>query len=98
MRLKPVSFSRSLRDNYVLYGFILTSLILILFAYSLLTKSFYQQDEWMTIGVAKADGIFSFIKTYSLPQMLSGQGRILALPLTYIFFNLFAFKIYAKKT
>lgn len=91
---KILFFLGDRRNNRLLYFFALTSLLLILLSYHGLTKSFYQQDEWMTIGFIKGGGLKSFVSSYSLIQILTGQGRVLALPLTYLFFDLLAFKIY----
>lgn len=93
MTKKILFFLGAQRNNRLLYFFAFVSLLLILYSYHGLTKSFYQQDEWMTVGFIKGGGLKSFISSYSLPQIVSGQGRVLALPLTYLFFDLLAFKV-----
>lgn len=71
--------------------FFVLSLGAILFAYQKLPETFYQQDEWRIIGQIKSGGYEPFLSEYTFAEILSGQGRILALPPTFFLFQLMPF-------
>lgn len=74
--------------------FFLCSLLIISITYSGLFYAFYQQDEWMTLGLFKAYGFIGTLKGIGLVQILTGVGRPLVIPIHYIFFHFFTFQVW----
>ncbi len=73
-------------------GTILT--LIPIFIYGGIFKTFYQQDEWIALGHILTQGYSAFISSYSLLDLLGGQGRILAVPVHFSFFYFFPFNIF----
>ncbi len=76
----------------LLFGIALA--IIILFIYGGIFKTFYQQDEWLTLGHIMIQGYSAFIAQYSLFDLLGGQGRIFAAPVHFSIFYFFPFSIF----
>lgn len=78
-------------------GLILCQLILIISIFAVyfpVTKTFYQQDEWASIGAVLVDGSkFIFQNTYGLTSFILGQGRILSNLFNYILFSSHPFNL-----
>lgn len=70
------------------------SLLLIL-TYHKLPSTFYQQDEWQAMGVFLTGGMQGALDTYSfsLFNILAGKGRLLSIPIHYIFYHYFPFQV-----
>lgn len=67
--------------------------VLILFTYSNLFLTFYQQDEWRILGLLKADGLKALFPLFSPLSLIGGGGRLLSQPIHYIFYSLFPFQV-----
>lgn len=67
--------------------------LFILAAYYNLPRTFYQQEEWIGVGYAMANGFQAFIPRYSFAQILIGQGRVVAAPINYIFYYYFPLNV-----
>lgn len=66
----------------------------ILFAFFPLTKSFYQQDEWLAYGSYLARGTqFIFFNAKNIFGFILGEGRVLSTLIYYFFFKLFPFNV-----
>lgn len=66
----------------------------ILFVFFPLTKTFYQQDEWLGYGSYLARGIeFIFFNTKSIFGFILGEGRVLSALLYYFSFKFFPFNV-----
>jgi len=57
----------------------------IVFAYFGLWNTFFQQDEWASLGFVQANGIWGNIGSYSVIELLSGKERILGSILNNLF-------------
>lgn len=71
----------------------LANLLLITYVYRDFRLTFYQQDEWVSLGYVLSYPLFGLTDDYSLIEILSGKGRYLARPFQSIFFGLFPYKI-----
>lgn len=74
--------------------FSLFTFLLVYISYRGLFRTFYQQDEWMAIGIFFTHNFIESVRTSSLVDIFTGANRILSLPLLYIFFHLFKFQIW----
>lgn len=81
----------------MLKRFIPFSVGLLILAVALYVKVFYlfyQQDEWVTLGIVLSGGAKAYFQQYSLVQVLSGTGRAFSLLFQYPFYALFPFQIW----
>jgi len=64
----------------------------IFFVFYPLTKTFYQQDEWLGYGSFLSRGIqFIFLNSHNVLDFVLGEGRVLSALLYYFFFKFFPF-------
>ncbi len=84
---------RSLFNRYSSWFVLLTITLLVYVTYRDLFSTFYQQDEWNTLGYIKAEGIGAFFKGQSILEILGGGGRPLSFPIHYLFYTYFPFQI-----
>lgn len=69
-------------------------LLFYLGAYRGLFSTFYQQDEWQTLGLITAAGsFFSYVRLIPLGYLLTGIGRPLSIPFQYGMFKFFPYQI-----
>lgn len=66
---------------------------IISFAYYRLFWTFYQQDEWISLGHTLVGGLGAFTSDLTIVQLLTGQGRPLSAPIHFIFYNYFPLSI-----
>jgi len=66
---------------------------LLAFTYWRLPQTFYQQDEWQTLGQNLVQGPYNIIKYSSPIQLFLGEGRPLGRALNIIFFWVFQYTI-----
>lgn len=82
--------AKTLKENIIFLGILLSA---ILFAYWGLPQTFYQQDEWAALGHIIAEGLSTLNLNLSWAQLLTGQGRVLSVPINFIFYNYFPLNI-----
>ncbi len=84
-------FSKFLRIDTVFYAVLL---IIILFTYKGLFKTFFQQDEWASMGIVLGHNtLLANFSDYSIVQLLAGNGRVLGSFITVIFDRYFPFEV-----
>lgn len=82
------------KNNFLNITAIVVILICIVGVYLPLTKTFYQQDEWLGYGAYLLKGLgYVFSGTGGLFGILWGEGRVLSVLLYYISFKFFPFNI-----
>lgn len=75
-------------SSYFIVALIISTIIII--AFGELTKTFYQQDEWFSLGIIYSEGFSSiFDGLWSPLDLLFVKGRILSSALAYLFLNYF---------
>lgn len=88
---KKSILQRVLNGNSLFFFFL--SIALVFVAYHNLFNAFYQQEEWIGVGYALTRGLEAFIPSYSVSQILTGQGRIMAAPINFLFYRYFPLNI-----
>lgn len=76
---------------------IIFSVIAFLLSYCIyhgLFHTFYQQDEWMSIGSFFVNGWRGTLEGQSVIHLLTALGRPLVIPIHYIFYHTFLFQIW----
>jgi hypothetical protein len=81
-----------MKSKFFLIIFIIF-VVIIWFTYSGIFNTFYEQDEWMGLGHMMAEGMRMFTSSYSVFEMLTGSGRVIALPIISFFFRNYPFSI-----
>lgn len=71
----------------------LVSFLLILISYWGLFTTFFQQDEWFTLGIVSAQGPWAGLYDYSIAELLLGTGRVLGSFIGNVFHYLFPLDI-----
>ena len=87
MKHKSIRVSRGIVDLVV--WFLLLGLILI--TYQDLPKTFFQQDEWASVGLAFSEGSFAVVNHFSLAELAAGKVRVLGTMLNNILLLRFPF-------
>lgn len=87
MKHKSTRGSRGIIDLVV--WFLLFGLIFI--TYQDLPKTFFQQDEWASVGLAFSEGPFAVVKHVSLAELAAGKVRVLGTMLNNILLLRFPF-------
>lgn len=80
-----------MKRNIVIVSALL--LAIILYTYWGLWHTFFQQDEWASMGLALADGPFAVIKELSPVELAAGKARVLGTLLNNVFHRYFPFHI-----
>lgn len=80
-----------MKKNILVISFFLGIIILV---FRDLLQTFYQQDEWHTLGILKAEGISYLFSEASLKGMLLLENRPLARLTNYILFGQFPLNIF----
>lgn len=78
-------------NRLIIFPSILLAIILV--TYYQLFFTFYQQDEWGTLGHAMTQGLKGFLSGNSMASIIAGAGRPLAIPIQFIFYKFFPFQI-----
>jgi len=82
---------RNILNSFI--AFFLTACALTVFLYKDLFHTFYQQDEWLVLGIFLHGGIHEYLSQYSLLQHVRGDSRILSVIFQYPFYTLFPYEI-----
>lgn len=82
-------------SRFNIFSFFVVLFLLIVVLYHKLPFTFYQQDEWQVLGSFMTDGIQSFLSSYSFTPLniFAGKGRLLSIPIQYIFYHYFPFQV-----
>jgi hypothetical protein len=82
-----------MRRNMV--GIIVLLFSSILYTYWGIWNTFFQQDEWASLGFVQAQGLWGNIPSFSLLELFAGKERILGSLLNNLFHYQFPFEPYA---
>ena len=80
--------------NKLVYFFIIILAIVVLVCYYKLFFTFYQQDEWGTLGYVMTEGLKGFLSGHSFASLITGGGRPLAIPVQFVFYKFFPFQVF----
>lgn len=81
-----------MKRNFFIVAFLLAA---ILYAYWGLWDTFFQQDEWASLGFVQANGLLGNIGSYSFPELFTGKERIAGSLLNNAFHFLLPLRVYA---
>ncbi|HUD20152.1 MAG TPA: hypothetical protein VMR81_06950 [Patescibacteria group bacterium] len=65
------------------------SLFVTLFSYWNISKLYYLNDEWAQLGIVKVNGLYASLQSFSLLDILMGNGRVFGTVINNIFFRYF---------
>lgn len=83
------------KNRFTFFGISLVIFFLIVVTYHKLLFTFYEQDEWQVLGAFKTGGVQGFLSSYSFTPLniFAGKGRLLSIPIQYIFYHYFPFQV-----
>lgn len=61
--------------------------LIIVFAYQNIFFTFYQQDEWWTVGHILTEPVWGFVSHFSPLGLIAGGGRPLSVPIQYLLYS-----------
>lgn len=82
-------------QRFIPYLFLLIAIFLIFVSYKDIVHTFYQQDEWLTLGYVKAGAGIAMMEKATFLDLLGGKYRVLSLPLQILIYQYIGFNTYA---
>jgi len=82
-------------QRFIPYLFLLTATLLIVVSYKDIVHTFYQQDEWLTLGYVRAGAGLGMLEKATFLDLLGGKYRVLSLPMQIFIYQYIGFNTYA---